>query len=161
MKNEIMIFSIIILCSMNVHVIDLEDYDYLLLGCGYIDRLHEKAREIIRATEYDTYIYPISTSKSHDLVYFIYFSAKKVVRFQPCIDMVSRSALVAQEEGRFTMKDSVCIRKSDYSHKLVKKLKSYHHCASFTESSIPSKIVSFITFTGKKVLYLEYDTESE
>jgi adenosine/AMP kinase len=130
------------------------DYDYILIGCGYIDRLEAMKRELIDATEYDE-----GDGKRHDLVYFVYFSNKYVARIQHCDDMVYRSAMEAQKKVG-TMRDSVCVRVSDYSDNLIAKIKSMRHCGFFSEESQPFKVASFNTHTGKRVLYVEYDTES-
>jgi hypothetical protein len=135
------------------------DYDYILLGCGYIDRLERLKSDIIKKSEYEVVV-DGETYKMHDLIYFIYFHSNAVVKVQHCEDMVYRSAVEAQKRGKITMRDAVCIRVSDYSEELEHIIKSYRHCGFFGEDSTPFKVVAFNTFTGKKVLYLEYDTES-
>ena len=151
MEFEVVKVSTISLCH--------GDYDYILLGCGYVERLEKLKLDIIKKSEYDVDI-DGETHKMHDLVYFIYFHSHVVTRVQHCEDMVFRSALEAQKRGGITMRDSVCIRVSDYSDELDYTIKSYRHCGFFSENSVPFKVVAFNTFTGKKVLYLEYDTES-
>lgn len=139
----------------DLKVIDLYhgDYDYILLGAGYIDRLEDQKEDIIQQTSY--------TPVEHDLIGFYYFDNGEKSTVQKIPDDVFSTAMNLQKAGLISFRDSVCIRSSDYGG-LIDYIKSLHHAAFFSEESRPDKVASFRTRkTGAKVLYEEYDTESD
>jgi hypothetical protein len=137
-----------------------DNYDYILLGCGYIERLECKVKEIIETTQYKIQTSAGIPMMVHDLVSFIYFSSWHVSVVQRSQDKVPSSTIEAQRTIDFHLRDSVCIRVSSHSDELEQHIKSRHHCGFFDEHSQPQHVASFTTSTGKKVLYLGFDTES-
>jgi len=135
--------------SLKLQTIDLFDFDYLILGCGYVDRLSEHIDAIIKE-EKD------GNAGIHSFLFLRNWGHNSFI--QPDHDDVHGAFMEVKKRFGY-VKDSVCL-KGDYGDVdfVVHELRNLRHCGCWGDK--PSKVVSFVTKNGKRVLYEEYDTES-
>jgi hypothetical protein len=145
---------------MNIQTVNLfyGGYDYLVIGCGYIERLEHKLDKILK---------PIREEDgTHNIAFFGYFSDKKITYVenfnpnvrQPILKEVADACLEVTNKGIY-MEDSVCIKVDDDVDDILKVLFAQRHCGFFCRDG-RYEVISFETASGKKVLYEHYDTES-
>jgi hypothetical protein len=145
---------------MNIQSVSLfyGNYDYLIVGCDYIERLERKLDKILK---------PIREEDgTHNMAFFGYFSDKKinyVEKFNPSVSPldlkeVADACLEVGSKGIY-MRDSVCIKIDDDVDDILEVLMAQRHCGFFCREG-RYEVISFETASGKKVLYEHYDTES-
>lgn len=142
--------------------IDLHHWDYLVIDCGYIDRLYNKADDIIERLGGIN-----EETKEHPLIFFMdyeYHGEDKPITYskfshQPDVDRVYVALKRLCRKKALDINGAVCFRNPDYQDEdPLNVLISYQHCGCFGREAY--KIYSFTTKTGKKVLVKHFDTES-
>jgi len=148
---------------MEFQTIDLVHWDYLIVDCGYVDRLIKRKDDIISKTTIDA---DDNNDEEHALMFFIDYdynsdtkkSSYKRIPIQPDDYDVWGALMGLIKQKKLSSVQAVCFKQGDWDVNLVEMLQKYRHCACFGGS--PYIIASFKTKNGKIVLYKKFDTES-
>jgi len=135
--------------------ISLCRWDYLVIDCGYVERLVGKMDDIIAKTTVDG-----EKGLEHPLMFFVVPEAHghRCINVQPDTDNVQAALMSHIGNEDFYIRGAVCFKQGDWDCNLLELLREYNHCAFF--GTQPEQIASFVTGTDKTVLYKRFDTES-
>lgn len=150
---------------MDFKSIDLNDHDYIIYNCGYIERLFSKKDDIVLATQ----MLDANGNVEHPLMFFVRSvpitaqTLKLVVeKVQTDVDYVYDKLIELNAHRKIFLRGAICFKSSnstgdEWDKDALETIKTYQHCACF---NLPYKIDSFTTKTGKRVLIHHFDTES-
>lgn len=142
---------------MDFQSVDLSSYDYLVIDCGYVDRLIPHADDMVAATigeEEET------GEEGHALMFFM--EHNKITYIQGDPDGVVDTLLGLSKKKKLHKLSAVCFREGAYGVNVLEMLMDYHHCGGFGIGVDPYRVASFKTKNGKRILYKgyeEYDTD--
>lgn len=131
-------------------VIDCSTYDYLIIGCGYVNRpkLVKKIDRLIKDEK-------AGSDGEHSFMFR--WGEGGMVMYQDDKDGLVDAVRKLSEKHGF-MRDSICINGGGDTSYILDELRSVGHCACWGEA--PCTVATFRTKTDKLVLYQGYDTES-
>jgi len=142
--------------------IDLYDWDYLVVDCGYVDRLVQYTDDIIEKTKRDLDDDDEGSEEvEHPLIFFMDSVGSKtyeLTEVQPDTVEVYDALMKLILKDKIYVRGAVCFKQGDWDVDLVEMLTEYQHCGCF--GTTPYQVASFTTESGKKVLYKKFDTES-
>lgn len=132
-----------------MQVVDFCHYDYLILGCGYVQRFYKHLDDIIK-DEKD------ANDGTHSFLFLYHGNSVNIL--QPDDDDVSEAFLKIRDHLG-CVRESVCLKGPHGDPEFaIERLRGLGHCSCWGDK--PCQAVSFVTKNGKTVLYEEYDTES-
>lgn len=142
--------------------VNLFCWDYLVVDCGYVERLYKYADEIKEETAFEN----DEGEDDHALMFFVNYDYDPKTKestyhchpHQADPDHVYDALLGLIQTKRLNSVQAVCFKQADLDVGLVTMLTEYQHCGCFGEH--PYLVASFKTETGKTVLYQKFDTES-
>jgi hypothetical protein len=152
------------LLFMKLNKVNLCDWDYLIVDCGYVDRLYKHRDNIIDKTTREGENEDGRIIKEHALMFYIdrYYVGEtpmyKVRNCQADPDDIERALVGLLGRGKLLLQGAVCFKNMDLDMDFVEMLVEYQHCGGF--GTEPCEVASFTTVGGKKVLYKQFDTES-
>lgn len=146
---------------MEFQSINLFKWDYLVVDCGYVSRLHKH----IASIRSQTTVHEDDVEEDHALMFFIDYtynslehtSKYKIMPVELDKDHVYEALVELIDQQKLSDVKAVCFKYVETDIDYVKLLQEYEHCACFGE---PYIVASFKTKSGKTVLYKKFDTES-
>lgn len=149
---------------MNFNKVNLSCWDYLVVDCGYVDRLYKHRDDIIERTTFEDEDEDGEITKTHALMFYVdrdYHGETPKYKFRMCQadpDDIENVLLGVLGRKQLILSGAVCFKNNDCDLDLVELLVDYRHCGGF--ETYPYEVAEFTTKSGKKILYKKFDTES-